>query len=107
MSAWYVFSAIGFYPVCPGNPVYVLGSPVFNTTVISLPGDKKFTIKAVNVSAQNKYIQSARLNGRELSEPWFTHRELMEGGELELQMGPRPDKSWGANTQIEDFYKEK
>jgi predicted alpha-1,2-mannosidase len=105
MSAWYVFSALGFYPVCPGNPVYVLGSPLFDTAVINLPEGKTFTVKAMNVSAQNKYIQSATINGKILKEPWFTHGDLVQGGELELQMGPRPNKNWGNNTSISDFYK--
>ncbi len=104
MSSWYVFSALGFYPVCPGNPVYVIGSPEFEKAVIDLPGDKTFTLRALNVSSQNKYIQSATLNGKPLNVPWFTHNDLIHGGELDLQMGPRPDKAWGTNTRIADFY---
>ena len=104
MSSWYVFSALGFYPVCPGVPVYVLGSPLFETEIINLPGGKTFTIKAVDVSARNKYIQSAKLNGKEIKKPWFTHKELTEGGELILQMGPRPNRDWCKNITIKDFY---
>jgi predicted alpha-1,2-mannosidase len=104
MSSWYVFSAMGFYPLCPGIPVYVLGSPVFETATINLHDGKRFTIRANGVSSQNKYIQSARLNGNELDFPWFTHEELMKGGELILEMGPWPNKEWGQNTRPEDFY---
>ncbi len=104
MSSWYVFSAMGFYPVCPGIPVYVLGSPIFDTVTINLPEGKNFTVRALNVTAQNKYIQSANLNGKELPYPWFRHSDLMNGGELVLQMGPRPDKDLWKNVKPEDFY---
>ncbi|MBR9998998.1 MAG: GH92 family glycosyl hydrolase [Cyclobacteriaceae bacterium] len=103
MSAWYVFSAMGFYPICPGYPVYMIGSPVFDRVTINLPDGKKFMVKAMNVSARNKYIQSARLNGRQLEAPWFTHAELMNGGEMILEMGPRPDKAWGNTADFARF----
>jgi putative alpha-1,2-mannosidase len=105
MSAWYVFSAMGFYPICPGYPVYVLGSPVFESVTLNLENGKTFQIIAKEVSDRNKYIQSARLNGRELNEPWFLHEELMQGGELILEMGPRPDKVWGTGADFEEFIK--
>jgi predicted alpha-1,2-mannosidase len=95
LSSWYVLSAMGFYTVCPGKPVYDLGSPLFDEVQIALAGGKQFTIRAVNVSAQNKYIQSAELNGRPLERPWFTHDDLAAGGTLELQMGPRANLRWG------------
>ncbi len=66
-SSWYVFSAMGFYPVCPGSPVYEIGSPIFAKTTIRMGNGKEFTIVADHVSAQNKYIQSAQLNGRPLN----------------------------------------
>jgi len=103
LSAWYVFSAMGFYPVCPGYPVYVIGSPVFETVDINLDGGIKFSVIANDVSDRNKYIQSARLNGRDLKEPWFTHAELMKGGDLILEMGSRPNKNWGAEADYEGF----
>jgi predicted alpha-1,2-mannosidase len=102
MSAWYVFSAMGFYPICPGYPVYVLGSPVFESVTIRLEDDNTFQIIAENVSERNKYIQSANLNGSSLNEPWFTHDELMKGGELILEMGPRPNKDWGSGVDFTD-----
>jgi putative alpha-1,2-mannosidase len=82
MSSWYVFSAMGFYPVSPGRPAYEIGSPLFEETRIRLENGKIFTIKAENVSAQNKYIQSATLNGKTWDKPWFAHSDLNSGGML-------------------------
>ena len=96
MGAWYVFSSMGFYPFCPGAPYYVIGSPVFEETTIHLSNGRAFTIKADNVSRRSKYIQSATLNGKALNKPWFTQQELLEGGTLELRMGPRPNRNWGS-----------
>ena len=95
LSAWLVLSAIGFYPVCPGDPVYYFGSPLFEKVVLHLGNDKVLVIKAENVSSRNKYIQSVTINGVEWSEPWFEHKQIENGGEIVLQMGPRPNKSWG------------
>ncbi|MFN8254336.1 MAG: GH92 family glycosyl hydrolase [Bacteroidales bacterium] len=99
LSAWYVFSALGFYPVCPGMGYYVIGSPLFEKTTIQLANGKKFTIIAKNVSKQNKYIQTAKLNGIDWNKAWFTHTDMMKGGILELTMGPKPNKSWGSNEE--------
>lgn len=97
MSAFVVFSMMGFFPVTPGIPVYAIGSPFFEKAQIELPENgKTFSVVAKNFSEENKYIQSARLNGQELNKPWFTHKELMEGGTLELTMGKTPNKGWGA-----------
>ncbi len=96
LSSWYVFSAMGFYPVCPGRPVYDLGSPLFEKVTIRLPEGKAFTIHARGVSDRNKYIQSATLNGEPWDRPWFSHSDLANGGTLELVMGPRPNKDWGS-----------
>lgn len=95
ISSWYVFSAIGFYPVCPGNPVYDIGSPLFDKVVISTGKNKTFIIEARNVSTENKYIQSASLNGKPLNTPRLNHSDLVRGGTLVLQMGQRPNKEWG------------
>ncbi|MFC2123276.1 GH92 family glycosyl hydrolase [Bacteroidota bacterium] len=94
LSAWFVFSAMGFYPACPGEPVYTIGSPLFESIEISLGNGKTFTIKANNASNQNKYISSAQLNGKTLDKLFFTHQELMAGGELILEMVDRPVKEW-------------
>lgn len=95
MSSWYVFSAMGFYPVCPGKPVYDLGSPIFDETEIDLGNGKFFSVRADGVSEKNKYIQSAELNGKPLNLPWLRHADIAEGGTLILQMGARPNKRWG------------
>jgi len=96
LGAWYVFSAMGFYPFCPGDPYYVMGSPLFEKTTIHLPGGRTFTVSADGVSTRNKYIQSATLNGKPLAKPWFTQQDINQGGALELRMGPRPNKNWGS-----------
>lgn len=95
MSAFVVFSSMGFYPVTPGIPEYTIGSPVFENVSISLPNKKQFTVIAHNSSVVNKYIQQAKFNGKPLNKPTFTHQQLTDGGTLELFMGPKPNKSWG------------
>ena len=89
MSAWVVFSMMGFFQVTPGIPVYTLGSPVFEEVSIDLPNGKKFTVIARNNSEQNIYIREAFLNGEPLKKSSFTHEELMNGGILELVMGDK------------------
>jgi predicted alpha-1,2-mannosidase len=91
MSSWYVFSAMGFYPVCPGRPTYDLGSPLFSEIRLSLGGGAVFSIVAQGVSAKNKYIQSAELNGQPLNGVWIRHADILAGGKLILKMGPRPN----------------
>ncbi len=95
MSAFVVFSQLGFYPITPGIPVYTIGSPVFTKSCIKLGNGKIFTVIAKNSSWSNKYIQSATLNGKPLNCTWFTHEDLMNGGILEFIMGNRPNKNWG------------
>jgi predicted alpha-1,2-mannosidase len=95
LCSWYVFSAMGFFPVTPGSGEYALGSPVFNSVEILLPGGKKFTIVAKNCSKKNKYIQSATLNGSGLNKPFIKHADMARGGKLVLVMGERPNKEWG------------
>ena len=95
MSAFVVFSALGFYPVTPGLPVYTIGTPLFSYSRICLNNGKLFEIEAENVSDENKYIQSVSLNGIPLLRPWITHDEIMEGGKLSFIMGNRPNKDWG------------
>jgi predicted alpha-1,2-mannosidase len=99
MSAFVVFTSLGFYPVTPGRPVYTIGSPVFSKSTISLENGRHFTVIAKNCSVVNKYIQSARFNNKVLNTPWFTHEQLIRGGTLELQMGPKPNKRWGTGEQ--------
>ncbi|WP_368501863.1 GH92 family glycosyl hydrolase [Flavitalea sp. BT771] len=92
MSAFVVFSSMGFYPVTPGLPVYTIGSPLFSKVTIHLTNGKQFSLTAHNCSVLNKYIQRATMNGVELRTPWFTHEQLMNGGRLVLEMGPKPNK---------------
>jgi predicted alpha-1,2-mannosidase len=98
MTAFVVFSQLGFYPVSPGIPVYTIGSPVFTRSTIRLDNGNVFTVIAEGASRSNKYIQSARLNGQALNRTWFTHDDLVGGGTLELVMGDRPNKNWGLES---------
>jgi predicted alpha-1,2-mannosidase len=95
LCSWYVFSAMGFYPVTPGSGQYALGSPFFNKITIRLPDGKSFIIKAKDCSKKNKYIQAATLNGKSLNSPFLNHTDLMRGGTLVLEMGEKPNKQWG------------
>ncbi|WP_339070964.1 GH92 family glycosyl hydrolase [Chitinophaga sp. 212800008-4] len=97
MSAFVVFSSMGFYPVTPGIPEYTIGSPVFEHVTIALPDNRQFTIIAHDCSVVNKYIQQAKFNGQPLSKPFFTHQQLMNGGTLELFMGPKPGEAFAAS----------
>ncbi|MDR0572440.1 MAG: glycoside hydrolase family 92 protein [Tannerella sp.] len=96
-SAFVVFSAMGFYPVTPGSPTYNIGSPLFENIKIKLTNGKIVEIEAKNCSAENKYIQSATLNGIELNQPWFNHRDIENGGTLVLVMGNKANKDWGSS----------
>ena len=96
MSAWYVFAAMGFYPVCPGSNNYVLTSPVFDNIIIDNRNGATFQIKTENNSEKNKYIQSATLNGVLLEKPWISHSDISNGGTLTLIMGATPNKNWGS-----------
>ncbi|TWW01162.1 GH92 family glycosyl hydrolase [Chitinophaga pinensis] len=99
MTAFVVFSMMGFCPVTPGIPVYNIGSPVFSEITIKLSNGKTFTVSAPGSSATKKYIQRATLNGQPLNVPWFTHEDLLKGGVLELVMGESPNKQWGTGAQ--------
>jgi len=103
MSAWYILSALGFYPVCPGDNTYIIGSPIFNRATIKLDPKwhkgKTFTVAAKMNSEANIYIQQASLNGTPLSRAWITHQEITSGGVLELTMGPEPNMQWGSSAE--------
>jgi putative alpha-1,2-mannosidase len=98
MSAFVVFSMMGFYPVTPGIPTYDIGSPVFDKTTIHLSNGKDFVIVAHQASHENKYVQSVRLNGKPLDQVWFRHADIANGGTLELTMGDTPNTSLGTAT---------
>jgi predicted alpha-1,2-mannosidase len=90
MSAWYVFSACGFYPVNPADGRYVFGKPQFVEIAINLPNKKTFTVKAKNLSGENIYIEKVMLNGKDYAKGYITHQQLLEGGTLEFQMSDNP-----------------
>ena len=89
MSAWYILNAMGFYQPCPGRPVYTIGRPLFKSATIHLPNGNTFKVSAPGNSRKAKYVKSMKLNGTALSQPYFTHEELMKGGELVLEMSEK------------------
>lgn len=96
-SAWYVFSAMGFYPVCPGANQYVIGTPYFDKMTLHLENGKTMTITAQNCSQENKYIQSLSINGMPSTKNFFTHEQLTQGGNIQYVMGSTPNKQRGIN----------
>lgn len=100
MSAWFIFSAMGFYPVTPGSNIYATGSPVFDKVTVHL--DKayhnadQFIIESRNNSKENKYVQSVTLNGKHLENPWFDHSEIRNGCTMIFEMGAEPNRQWGS-----------
>ncbi len=96
-SAWYVFSALGFYPVTPGIPQYVIGSPLFDRVVIKLENGNQVEIQAENNSDKNVYIQSASFNGSVFNTSWIDYDALMSGGRLEFEMGEEPNRDWATD----------
>ncbi len=100
MSAFVVFSMMGFYPVTPGIPVYDIASPVFDKVTIYLKNGKDFVVVAHGTSRDNKYVQSIRLNGKPLDRVWFRHAEIANGGLLELTMGNTPNRKLGRSRGV-------
>jgi predicted alpha-1,2-mannosidase len=97
MSAWYLFSAMGFYPNA-GQDIYLLSSPLFTKVTVQLGSSgKTFVISAPELTEENRYVQSATLNGRPLNQAWFRHGDIIDGAELILKMGPAPSK-WGTSV---------
>ncbi len=95
MSAWAVFSSLGFYPVCPGTDQYIIGKPHFEETIINLENGKQFIVKATNLTSKNIYIQSVMLNGRAYNKSYISHHDIMDGGTMLFVMGDSPSESWG------------
>ena len=100
MSAWYVFSSLGFYPVCPGSDQYIIGSPTVNTAVVTLENNRKLNIKVSNQSDRNCYIQKIYWNGKPYRKTYFRHSDLMAGGELRFVMDSKPAKNWFSRTEL-------
>jgi predicted alpha-1,2-mannosidase len=96
LTSFIVFSQLGFYPITPGLPMYVIGSPTFQNATLALGNGKTFSVVCQNYSPEHKYIQSAKLNGVTWDKSWFSHKELMKGGTLELVMGKHPNKTWAS-----------
>ncbi len=103
MSAWYIWSALGMYPVHPANGLYVFGSPVMDDAVIKLPEGKKFHILVQHNSSVNKYIQSIQLNGQPYSKSFLLHADILRGGELVIEMGKKPSATWGIGIADRPF----
>jgi putative alpha-1,2-mannosidase len=95
MSAWYIFSSLGFYPVNPQNGAYVFGSPIIDEAIIELDNGKSLEIIAVNNSEKNKFINEVYLNGKKHENSFITHKQIMSGGKLKFVMGPNPNYNFG------------
>ncbi|MBN2279093.1 MAG: GH92 family glycosyl hydrolase [Candidatus Marinimicrobia bacterium] len=106
MSSWYVFSALGFYPVCPADGKYVFGSPLVNDAVINLENGNRFRITVTNNSKENMYIQSVRLNGKKYNKTYIPHKILMAGGTLEFKMSNKPNKKFGSGPEDTPDYQD-
>lgn len=98
-SAWYVFSSLGFYPVCPGQDMYVIGSPVFDKVTMQLPNGKQLEIKSNNNDKENVYIQKALFNGQTWDKNYLNHHDLLKGGELTFEMSAEPNKTRGVTPE--------
>jgi predicted alpha-1,2-mannosidase len=94
-SAWYVFSAMGFYPVCPATDQYVLGSPLFKKITISFDNGKQLVINAPGNNSTNRYVQGISFNGRSWNKNWLNHFELLKGGRIDFTMRAAPNKRRG------------
>jgi predicted alpha-1,2-mannosidase len=103
MSAWYVLAAIGIYPVCPCDDLWVLGSPLFDEVRLQLAGGKRFVVRAERESPDHLHVQAATLNGKPLQRAWLRHHEIVGGGELVLRLGPSPGAEWGRAPQSRPF----
>jgi predicted alpha-1,2-mannosidase len=100
MSAWYIFTAMGFYPVCPGSDYFVIGSPCIKRAEMHLSNGKNFTTTAENLSEKNIYVQSVRLNGKDWNKPYLPFKEMKDGGSIIYTMGAEPNKDWGTDTAL-------
>ena len=102
-SAWYVFSAFGFYPVCPATSQYVLGTPLFKKITLNLENEKQFVINAPNNSDENKYVEKVKLNGKEHKKNWISHEDIINGGSFNFIMNNIPNKKRGTTEESFPF----
>lgn len=98
-SAWYVFSALGFYPVCPGTDQYILGTPLFKSAKLHLENGKTVTIKASNNNTDNRYVKDMKVNGKAFTRNYLTHDQLLKGANIQYQMSPTPNKQRGTTEK--------
>ena len=99
MAAWYVLSSIGLFPVCPGRPLYLVGAPLFEEVSLETAAGRPFRVVARDWGTDAWYIQSAKLNGQPLPVPWLPHDQVASGGLLELTLGAKPNREWGAGVK--------
>ena len=102
-SAWYVFSAMGFYPVCPGSDQYVLGAPYLPYLKLTLPNGNVLEIKAPGVSDRNRYVRSFTIDGRKYDKLYVTHEDILKGGVWEFRMGSSPDRRRGQSASARPY----
>lgn len=102
-SAWYVFSALGFYPVCPGSGEYVIGSPLVNRAIVHLENGKDITIKVEKNNAENCYIDNLKMNGKNYSHNYFKHEDLQKGVKLQFRMSNLPNTKRGTSDQNKPY----
>ena len=98
-SAWYVFSAMGFYPVCPGTDQYVIGTPLFKKMTVTLENGKKIVLNAPDVTKENRYIKRIKLNGKEYTPTWFSYSRLKQGAVIDYEMSNVPNKKRGIDKK--------
>ena len=98
-----MFTALGFYPVAPGSNEYVIGRPFLDKAVLNLPNGKKFTIRAENLTAENKFVGSVSLNGKPLAVSYLRHAQITAGGELVFRMQAMPNKDWGSGKAARPY----
>lgn len=105
MSAWYIFTCLGFYPVCPASDYYVIGAPQLPKAVMNLSNGHRLTMTAENFSEENIYVQAVRVNGKPWNSPFLPHREIANGGNITFTMGPKPNTSWGSGSSLAGMVK--
>lgn len=103
MSAWYIFSAMGFYPVCPGTDQYVLGAPYLPYLRLTLPGGRVLEIKAPAVSDESRYVKALYINGEKYDRMYVTHQDILKGGTWEFVMDSKPNKKRGVSTDAKPY----
>jgi predicted alpha-1,2-mannosidase len=102
-SAWYVFSALGFYPVTPGTDEYVIGSPLFSKTTLNFENGKKLVIKASNNTKENVYVKELEFNGKKVKTNFLKHNDLLKGGTMTFRMSSKPELNRGTNEESYPF----